>query len=203
MDARCEQLLQLTTNPVPAAVQRPPGQLLDRYSLRSRSSVVNTELSSGAWALDTAVTSIGFQAKAAFGMKVNGRFDRHESAITVGPSVAESAISATIWTDSVNTGIKMRDEHLRADNVFAAARFPTMEFRSTVLVETPTGLNVTGILRVRDVSESVTFDVTRSIKAGPPRYHATVVVSPTEYGITRLGTTKPVKVILDVTLERA
>jgi hypothetical protein len=31
---------------------------------------------------------------------------------------------------------------------------------------------------------------------------ATVVVSPKEYGITRLGTTKPVKVILDVTLER-
>jgi hypothetical protein len=45
----------------------------------------------------------------------------------------------------------MRDEHLRADNVFAAARFPTVEFRSTVLVETPTGLNVTGTLRVRDI----------------------------------------------------
>jgi hypothetical protein len=30
-----------------------------------------------------------------------------------------------------------------------------------------------------------------------------VVVSPKEYGITRWGTTKPVKVILDVTLTRA
>jgi polyisoprenoid-binding protein YceI len=87
--------------------------------------------------------------------------------------------------------------------VFAAARFPTVEFRSTVLVETPTGLNITGILRVRDISESVTFHATRSTSAGPPRYNATVVVSPKEYGITRLGTTKPVKVILDVTLERA
>ncbi|MDT5029570.1 MAG: hypothetical protein QOE61_6154 [Micromonosporaceae bacterium] len=153
--------------------------------------------------MDTTVTSIGFQAKAAFGIKVNGRFERYQSAITVGPSVAESAISAIIWTDSVNTGMKMRDEHLRADNVFAAARFPSVEFRSTVLVETPTGLNVTGILRVRDVSESVTFHATRSTTAGPPRYNATVVVSPKEYGITRRGITKPVKVILDVTLERA
>jgi YceI-like domain len=65
-----------------------------------------------------------------------------------------------------------------------------------------TGLNVTGTLRVRDISQPVTFHATRSTTAGPPRYHATVVVSPKEYGITRLGTTKPVKVILDVTLER-
>lgn len=164
---------------------------------------MNTELRAGEWTLDKGASSIGFQAKAAFGMKVNGRFDRYESAITVGPSLAESAISAIIWTDSVDTGIKMRDEHLRADNVFAIARFPTMEFRSAAIVETPTGLNVTGTLRVRDVSESVTFHATRSTTAGPPRYNATVVVSPKEYGITRLGTTKPVKVILEVTLERA
>jgi polyisoprenoid-binding protein YceI len=164
---------------------------------------VNTELSAGEWALDTTASSVGFQAKAAFGMKVSGRFHRYESAITVGPSVAESAISAIIWTDSVDTGIKMRDEHLRADNVFATARFPTMEFRSAAIIDTPTGLNVTGTLRVRDISESVTFHATRSTTAGRTRYNATVVVSPKAYGITRLGTTKPVKVILDVTLKRA
>jgi polyisoprenoid-binding protein YceI len=164
---------------------------------------VNTELSAGEWTLNSRASSVGFQAKAAFGMKVNGRFGRYESAITVGPSVAESAISAIIWTDSVDTGIKMRDEHLRADNVFATVRFPTMEFRSAAIAETPTGLNVTGTLRIRDISESITFHATRSTTAGPPRYNATVVVSPKEYGITRLGTTKPVKVILDVTLERA
>jgi polyisoprenoid-binding protein YceI len=164
---------------------------------------VNTELSAGEWTLDKRASSIGFKAKAAFGMKVNGRFDRYESAITVGPSLVESAISAIIWTDSVDTGIKMRDEHLRADNVFAIALFPTMEFHSAAIVETPTGVNVTGRLRVREISKSLTFHATRSTTAGPPRYNATVVVSPKEYGITRLGTTKPVKVILDVTLERA
>ena len=136
-------------------------------------------------------------------MKVNGRFDRYDSAITIGPSGAESAISVVIWTDSVDTGIKLRDEHLRADNVFATARFPNLEFRSTAVVETPTGLDVTGTLRVRDISGSVTFHATRSTTAGPPRYNATVVVSPKEYGITRWGTTKPVKVILDATLKRA
>jgi polyisoprenoid-binding protein YceI len=164
--------------------------------------VVRTELIPGEWTLDTAASTIGFQAKAAFGMKVNGRFDRYESAITVGPSVAESAISAIIWTDSVNTGIKMRDDHLGTDNVFATKHFPTVEFRSTALVESPTGLDITGTLRVRDISQSVTLHATRSATADEPRYHAAVIVSPKEYGISRRGTTKPVKVILDVTLKR-
>jgi polyisoprenoid-binding protein YceI len=163
---------------------------------------VNNELSAGEWTLDGTGTAIGFQAKAAFGMKVNGRFDQYDCSITVGPSVAESAVSATILTHSVDTGIKMRDAHLKADNVFATARFPTLEFHSTAIVETPTGLNVTGTLRVRDITQSVTFDATRATTAGPPRYNATLVVAPNEYGITRLGTTKPVKVVLDATLRR-
>jgi polyisoprenoid-binding protein YceI len=163
---------------------------------------VNNELSAGEWTLDASATAIGFQAKAAFGMKVNGRFDQYDGAITVGPSVAESAISVTVLTDSVGTGIKMRDAHLKADNVFATVRFPTLEFRSTAIVETPTGLNVTGTLRIRGITQSVTFDAIRSATAGPPRYNATLVVAPKEYGVTRLGTTKPVKVILDATLKR-
>jgi len=63
-------------------------------------------------------------------------------------------------------------------------------------------LNVSGTLRVRDINQSVTFHATRATTMGRPRYHATVVVSPKEYGITRRGTTKPVKVILDATLKR-
>jgi len=163
----------------------------------------NTELAAGAWTLDAAATSIGFQAKAIFGMKVKGLFDRHESTITVGASAAESAISTIVWTDTVDTGIKMRDEHLRADNVFATARFPTLEFRSTAIVETPTGLDITGTLRVRDISQPVSFHAARSTEPGPPRYTAAVVVSPTEYGITRRGITKPVTVVLDAALKRA
>jgi polyisoprenoid-binding protein YceI len=164
--------------------------------------VVSTELSPGEWTLDTAASSIGFQAKAPFGIRVNGRFDRYQSAITVGPSVAESAISAIIWTDSLDTGIKMRDEHLGAEDVFATARFPTLEFGSTAIVETPTGLDITGLLRVRDISQSVTFHATPASTTGRPRYYATVLVSPKQYGITRRGTTKAVTVILDATLKR-
>ena len=104
----------------------------------------NSALESGTWTSDPTATSIGFVSKLFLGLKVNGRFSRYEGTITVGDSAADSSAAVTIYTDSVDTGIKMRDGHLRADNVFDTASFPTLEFHSTAVTETPTGLDITG-----------------------------------------------------------
>jgi len=163
---------------------------------------MNPPVTSGEWTFDPAATSIGFEANLIFGIKAKGRFSRYESDITVGVSGVGSSISFTVWIDSMTTGIKRRDQHLWADNVFAAVRFPTLEFHSTTVVDTPTGLDITGMLRIRDVSHSVAFHAVRSAESGPPRYTTEVVVSPKDYGITRPGTTKPLKVVIDATLKR-
>ena len=106
--------------------------------------------------------------------------------------MADSAISAFIWTDSVDTGIKRRDGHLRADNVFATARFPTLEFRSTAIVETPTGLEVTGTLRVRDVSAGKVWTLPRSTSYNQRFYFVvdkanTVTVTESTTGMLRIA----------------
>jgi polyisoprenoid-binding protein YceI len=164
---------------------------------------VNTGLAAGTWSLDQA-TSVGFEAKVIFGLKAKGHFDRHEATITVGESAADSSISVTVWTDSVQTGISKRDEHLRAENVFASARFPTLEFNSLSVKGTPTALDVVGTLRVRDVTRRVSFHAVRSDAAGgAPRYVAELVITPKDYGITRRMTTKPLKVVIDATLRKA
>lgn len=163
---------------------------------------VNDPLSNGTWTLDPAATTIGFAAPMLLGLKAKGHFKRFEATITVGESVATSAAAVTISADSVDTGIKLRDKHLRADNVFAAARFPTLEFHSTSVAETPTGLDVTGDLRVRDVTRPVSFKAVRMEGSSEPRYTAEVRVAPKEFGITRPGTTKPLDVLIDATLRR-
>ena len=161
------------------------------------------ELDAGSWTLDTAASSIGFSADAMFGMKVKGQFSRFEATLMAGLSAADSSISVTVWTDSVATGNKTRDGHLRSGNVFASAKFPTLEFRSTAITETSGGIDVTGNLRVRDITKPVTFHALRSAEPGPPRYTAELIAAPKEFGVTRLGATKPVKVLLDATLKRA
>lgn len=159
-----------------------------------------TDLSPGDYVVDTQASHIGFVAKLILGLKVKGRFDRFESAIEIGSSPAESSMRLTLWTDSVQTGIKMRDGHLRADNVFAVGRFPTLEFHSTAIVESGAGYDVEGMLRVRDVTQPVAFHLTPVEQPGPARFTARVIVAPADFGVSRPGTTKPVDVVLDITL---
>ena len=163
---------------------------------------MNSQQPTGDWTLDRQGTSIGFRAKDFLGFKVTGQFERYDSAFAFGATAAESAISLTVWTESIQTGNKRRDGHLRSDNVFASARIPTFEFRSTAITETPTGLDITGTLRIRDVSRSVELHATKTTGPDAPHYTAEVVVSPKDYGITRRGTTKPLVALIDATLRR-
>lgn len=166
-------------------------------------SSVNSALKEGTWTLDPAATSIGFQAKLLLGLKAKGHFSRYKATITVGATAAESSVTVTIYTDSIATGITMRDGHLRADNVFDSARFPTMEFASTAVAETPTGLDVAGELRVRDVTHQVNFHAVQVTDSPVPRYTVALPITPKEFGITRPGTTKPLDVLIDATLRRS
>jgi len=162
--------------------------------------MTTTELPQGKYIVDAIASHIGFEAKAVLGLKVKGSFGRFESVIVIRDSPAASTMHLTVHTDSVRTGISMRDKHLRAHNVLAVETFPTFEFQSTTILEADTGYDVEGILRVRDISQPVTFHATPLEQPGPARYAAEMVLKPGDFGITRSGTTKPLKVRLDVTL---
>lgn len=158
-----------------------------------------TELPPGRYAVDTAHSHIGFVAKLVLGLKTKGHFERFQSVIDIGPSLATSSMTLTVWTDSVKTGIAKRDAHLRAANVLAVDSFPTMEFRSTSVLKGDSGYDVEGILRVRDVTQPVAFHATPIPEPGPARYTARLVLTPGDFGVSRRGTTKPLTVLLDVT----
>ena len=163
----------------------------------------NGNLESGIWTLDPTTTAIGFVAKLFCGLNAKGHFSRYQAIITVGESAADSSVVVTISTESVDTGIKLRDKHLRASNVFDTAAFPTIEFRSTAVADTPTGLDVTGTLQVRDVTRPISFHALRVSESTAPRYAAKVRVTPKDFGITRPGTTRPLDVVIDATLRRS
>lgn len=155
-------------------------------------------LPAGRYAVEPDRSRIGFVAKLVLGLKVNGHFDRYESLVDVGPTPAESSLTLTVWTDSVRTGIAKRDEHLRASNVLAAGDHPTMTFRSTSVVPVGDGYEVEGVLTVRGTARPVTFRAEAA--DGPRSYTARLPLTPSEFGVTRRGTTKPLTVVLDIAL---
>jgi polyisoprenoid-binding protein YceI len=73
-----------------------------------------------------------------------------------------ASVQVTIPLSTLNTGVPALDEHLRSEDFFEVARFPTATFRSTK-VEQGAGkdrLRVTGDLNLHGITRPVTLDVT-------------------------------------------
>ena len=87
-------------------------------------SAVGRHLTPGTWTIDPVHSSITFSVRHMMVGKVRGRFGDFSGAITV-PENGTPSIDATIAVGSVNTGNPIRDEHLRAPDVFGADEFPT------------------------------------------------------------------------------
>ena len=88
-----------------------------------------------------------------------------------------ASVNVTIPLASLNTGVPALDEHLRSEDFFEVAKFPTATFRST-RVEPGAAkdrLRVTGDLNLHGVTKPVTLDVTvLKIGANPRTQHPTV-----------------------------
>jgi len=103
-----------------------------------------------------------------------------------------ASVQVTIPLSSLNTGVPALDEHLRSEDFFEVAKFPTATFRSTK-VERGAGkdrLKVTGDLSLHGITRPVTLDVT-ILKVGPnPRtqlstvgFEATTTLKRSDFGL--------------------
>jgi polyisoprenoid-binding protein YceI len=103
-----------------------------------------------------------------------------------------AAVNVTIALSSLNTGVPALDEHLRSEDFFEVAKFPTASFRSTK-VEQGAGkdrLKVTGELNLHGITRPVTLDVTVLKIGANPRtqlptvgFEATTTLKRSDFGL--------------------
>ena len=126
-----------------------------------------------------------------FVSNVPGRFKDFDGAIKYDPqNPAASSVSFTIQAASIDTDNADRDNHLRGEDFFNVAKFPTLSFSSTSVkaVDADT-LEVTGELTMKGVTKKVIVpvDVLGSVKT--PRgekagFETAFKLDRKEYGIT-------------------
>ena len=115
-----------------------------------------------------------------------GRFNVFSGAISWdAANPAGSTITFEVDTQSVDTGNKGRDDHLRAPDFFNAAQFPKMTFKSTAVKKVDAShLEVTGDLSLHGKTKSVTFAVEHAGPITHPRA-GTVAGFHAEFSIKR------------------
>jgi polyisoprenoid-binding protein YceI len=113
------------------------------------------------WKLDLAHSSISFAIRHMMVTTVHGRFTDFDATLQFDPDHPEDAsVKATVRTESIDTGVADRDNHLRSADFFDAANNPVMIFESTdVNVQGDNQAEVTGNLTIGKVTRPVTIKV--------------------------------------------
>ncbi|WP_419869864.1 YceI family protein [Chryseobacterium sp. CT-SW4] len=114
------------------------------------------------WNVDPMHSSVNFNIKHMGISFVQGRFDKFDGSITApGESLENAKFNFTVDVNTVNTGVEMRDKHLKSVDFFEAEKFPAMKFESTSLTK---GKNNTytlkGKLTIKDVTKEISVPVT-------------------------------------------
>lgn len=133
----------------------------------------------------------------AYGMflKTTGSFD-----------TSANKLDVTIDANSVFTGDKKRDDHLKGPDFFNAKQFPKITFKSKKVAAKGNKLTITGDLSIKGKTKSVTFEMTKigegkdpfgNIRAG---YEGKLTINRMDFGMNYMpdGLSKDVTLALAV-----
>ena len=119
-----------------------------------------TAAGTSTWNIDPTHSTAEFAVKHMMVSTVKGRFKSLSGGIIVNEvDPTRSVVEAAIDVASVDTGAEQRDEHLRSDDFFNAARYPQITFRSTRISGSGEAWKLEGDLTIRDVTRPVVLDV--------------------------------------------
>ncbi|MER6959038.1 MULTISPECIES: YceI family protein [unclassified Streptomyces] len=113
----------------------------------------------GDWEIEPTHSSIGFTARHIGLARIHGRFNSFAGAVRIAERMEQSAMHVVIDAASIDTNVRMRDDHLRSADFLDVMRFPTLEFYSERFVHKGgSRWAVTGALSLHGVTRTVTLD---------------------------------------------
>jgi polyisoprenoid-binding protein YceI len=145
--------------------------------------------------------------------KVRGRFEEFSGQIVTDAEPTRSAVTASIALSSVNTGLEMRDNHLRSGDFFNVEETPTMSFTSNGLRAEGEKWVLSGDLTIRGTTRLVELEVDYlgidpTGMQGEPRigFEAHATISRKDFGVSfglatdgsKIVVADKVEVVLDI-----
>jgi polyisoprenoid-binding protein YceI len=126
------------------------------------SFVLIPALSQGAtYNIDPEHSNVQFKVRHLMVSNVKGVFGKVQGVIDIDDKdISKSKVKVTIDTESINTGVAKRDEHLRSADFFDVSKYPAMTYVSRKVMKNGEGkLKVVGDLTLHGITREVVLDV--------------------------------------------
>ncbi|KQZ21418.1 YceI family protein [Streptomyces clavifer] len=113
----------------------------------------------GDWEIEPMHSQIGFTARHIGMARIHGRFNSFAGAVRIADRMEDSAMHVIIDASSIDTNVRMRDDHLRSGDFLDVDRYPTLEFYSERFVHRGgSRWGVSGALTLHGVSRTIMLD---------------------------------------------
>ncbi len=113
------------------------------------------------WTIDPEHSNVGFKVRHLMVSNVKGNFEKFNGTVNIDDKdITKSKVEVSIDTNSINTNVQKRDDHLRSADFFDVAKYPAMTFVSKKVAKAGKDkLKVTGDLTLHGVTKQVVLDV--------------------------------------------
>jgi len=142
------------------------------------------------WTLDKSHSKVEFAIVHMALSEVTGRFKEFDITFTsTKEDFSDAAVNATINVASISTDQERRDNHLKSDDFFDAAQFPTITFEGKSFEKMDEKkYKIIGDLTIKGVTKAVTFDAehrgTITTQQGPVMgWQAKTIINRFDFGL--------------------
>lgn len=111
------------------------------------------------WKVDKSHSSINFSVTHMLISETTGHFQDFDITAISNDQLTDPKVSVTIDASTINTNMKMRDDHLKADDFFDVANHPEITFESTGYEQKENGkFSLTGNITLKGKTLPITFE---------------------------------------------
>ncbi len=121
---------------------------------------VQNVVEKSSWKVDNTHSKIGFSVRHMVISQVEGQFNDFVIEANAGEDFADTEVEVKIKTESVNTGVNDRDNHLRSADFFDAENHKEIKFKSTSLEKVnDEEFKLIGDLTIRGITKPIELSV--------------------------------------------
>ena len=140
-----------------------------------------TDAAAGTWKFSNG--TVAFSIRNA-GINVKGSFGKLTALVLFNPDdPANAKIEASVPVQSIETGINLRNKHLKKPEYFDAARFPEMSLRLIRLEKDGTQWKGNFDLTIKGIRKNLTLPVTFSSDGNSARISSTFTINRLDFNV--------------------